>query len=229
MNPTALLLSAVLLATAGTASAQKMRSDDMGQAPMGDAKRIRITYENLTASQVISPSAFISHTASAPALYMVGIPASFFLQRMAEEGNAGPLLSGNVVKTLGGAFGSSVTATVLPPGMTRTVELDVTRDHPMISGFAMLVMTNDGFVGVNNMDAFNMRRPMTMDLFAMDAGTERNTEKGEHMVAMMGSDRAPEKGVVQRHTGLRGNADAPGAWKFDPARPVARITFAPAR
>jgi len=229
LTATALMLAAAILATAGAASAQQMRSDDMGQAPMGDAKRIRITYENLTASQVISPSAFISHNASAPALYMEGKPASFFLQRMAEEGNAGPLLSGSVVKTLGGAFGSSITATALPPGMTRTVELDVTREHPMISGFAMLVMTNDGFVGVSSMDAFNLRQPTTIDLYAMDAGTERNTEMGEHLVALMGSGRAPEEGVVTRHTGLRGDADAPGGWKFDPARPVARITFAPVR
>jgi len=34
---------------------------------------------------------------------------------------------------------------------------------------------------------------------------------------------------VQKHAGLKGDADAPGEWKFDPAKPVARITITPTK
>jgi hypothetical protein len=33
--------------------------------------------------------------------------------------------------------------------------------------------------------------------------------------------------VVTAHKGIRGNADAPAAWKFDPGKPVARVTITP--
>jgi len=32
---------------------------------------------------------------------------------------------------------------------------------------------------------------------------------------------------VHRHRGIRGDADAPADWRFDPNRPVARLTIAP--
>jgi hypothetical protein len=66
-----------------------------------------------------------------------------------------------------------------------------------------------------------------MDLFAWDAGTENNNERGDFLIAMEGTGRDPENGVIHRHQGIRGDADAPGAWKFDPERPVARITLTP--
>jgi hypothetical protein len=200
--------------------------DDMGHAPGG--KRIRITYENLTAGQVLSPSVFFSHNASAPTLFKEGEPASFGLMRIAEEGNAGPMLSEAVTKTVGGAFGAYIQGVSVQPGKSRTVELDVDPAHPMISGVFMLVMTNDGFTGINGIKALGLTHPMTMDLYAYDAGTEKNNERADYLIAMRGTARDPENGVVRRHTGIRGDADAPGTWKFDPARPVARITIAPA-
>lgn len=200
--------------------------DDMGSAP-GTGKRVRITYENLTAGQVFSPSVFFSHNGAAPALFTPGKPVPFTTMRIAEEGNAGPLLSAVVTKTFGGAFGSAEQGISVQPGKSRTIELEVTPQFPMISGIFMLVMTNDGFVGVTNVDAYRLTRPATMDLMAWDAGTERNNERGDYLVAMEGASRDPENGVVTRHTGIRGDADAPGAWKFDPARPVARITITP--
>jgi hypothetical protein len=61
------------------------------------------------------------------------------------------------------------------------------------------------------------------------AGTEKNNEKKSHLIAMMGTERDPENGVVATHQGIRGDADAPADWKFDTAKPVARITLAPVR
>lgn len=212
----------------GSAQAQMMAPDDRGNSVMGNGKRVLITYENLTAGQVLSPSVFFSHNASAPKLFEVGKPASFYLMRIAEEGNAGPLLSAVVTHAIGGAYGSVITAAATQPGKSRTVVLEVDPQHPMISGAFMLVMTNDGFAGVNGMNAYGLDHPVSMDLYAYDAGTERDNEQGPYLIAMQGTERDPEHGVVLRHAGIRGDADAPGIWKFDPRRPVARITIAPA-
>lgn len=170
---------------------------------------------------------FVSHNRAAPALFEPGKPAPFGTQRIAEEGNVGPFLSGQVINTLGGAFGSAVSGISVPPGRSRTVELEVTPRFPLVSGMFMLVMTNDGFAGASAVDAYAVTQPVTMMVMALDAGTERNNERGTHLIAMEGTERDPENGVVAPHQGIRGDADAPGAWKFDPARPVARITITP--
>jgi hypothetical protein len=170
----------------------------------------------LTPSQVFSPSVFFSHNESAPPLFKEGEKASFGLMRIAEEGNAGPLLSAEIVKKLGGPFGTAVQAISTPPGAKRSVDIEVTKDHPMLSGAWMLVMTNDGFTGISGVNAF-----------AYDAGTENNNEKKSHLIAMMGTERDPENGTVTRHKGIRGDADAPADWKFDVSKPVAKITIAP--
>ncbi len=115
------------------------------------------------------------------------------------------------------------------PGKKGVVELEVTREHPMISGGWMLSMTNDGFAAVNAVNAFELTQPRTMELLAMEAGTEKNNEKKAYLVAFMGVERDPEGGVVQKHAGLKGDADAPAEWKFDPAKPVATITITPTK
>jgi hypothetical protein len=66
-----------------------------------------------------------------------------------------------------------------------------------------------------------------MELFAYDAGIEKNNEKKAHLFAMMGTERDEEGGVVTRHQGIRGDADAPADWKFDTSKPVARNIIAP--
>lgn len=193
----------------------------------GGAKQVRITYENMTTGQGFSPPVFMSHSASAPPLFRMGEKASFGLMRLAEEGNTGPLLD-DAGKMMGKAVGMAATGLPIPPGKTsRAIEIEVSRDHPMISGAWMLGMTNDGFTGVSGVDAFALDKPMTVELMAMEAGTEKNNEKKAFLIAMMGTERDPEGGVVQKHAGIRGDADAPAEWKFDPAKPVARITFTP--
>lgn len=192
-----------------------------------DAKRVRITYENLTTGQGFSPSVFMSHNGSATPLFKEGEKASFGLMRLAEEGNTGPLLV-DAGKMMGKTIGMAATGLPTPPGMkSHSIEVEVTREHPMISGAFMLGMTNDGFTGVSSVNAYEMTGPKTMDLMAWEAGTEKNDEKKANLIAMMGTGRDPEDGVVARHKGIRGDADAPAEWKFDPMKPVARITIEP--
>jgi hypothetical protein len=212
-----------LLATAAVTLLSTFANGTQAQ----DIKRVRITYENLTESQVFSPSVFFSHNASAPALFEPGEKASFGLMRIAEEGNSGPLLSAEVVKKIGGPFGYAATAVSTLPGSSRTVDVEVSRKHPMISGAFMLVMTNDGFTGINGVNAYELSEPRTFELVAYDAGTEKNNEEKSHLIAMMGTARDPEGGTVTKHKGIRGDADAPESWKFDTTQPVARLTITP--
>jgi hypothetical protein len=220
-----LLLAAIAVMAVG-ASAQTLPSPGDNGAAVGNGHRVRITYENLTAGQPFSPSVFVSHNRAAPPMFMEGQPASFGLMRLAEEGNVAPLADG-AAATLGGAFGSAIIGLPTLPGHSRTIVLEVTAEHPMVSGVFMLGRTNDGFSGVSAINAFSLRRPITIEAYAWDAGTENNNERGSDLIAMMGTGRDPENGVVQRHRGIRGDADAPGTWKFDPSRPVVRITIVP--
>jgi hypothetical protein len=203
------------------------RNVAVGPNPAKSAKVVRITYENLTDGQIFSPSVFFSHNSSAPPLFTEGKKAPFGLMRIAEEGNMGPLLSEMVVHSLGGAYGSVVQGVSTLPGHSRTVELTVDAQHPMITGAFMLVMTNDGFTGIGQVDAYHLEKAVTMDLRAYDAGTETNNEDKDYLIALQGTERSPEKGVVHHHQGIKGDKDASPAWRFDPQKPVSRITITP--
>jgi hypothetical protein len=189
-------------------------------------KRVRITHQNLTAGQGFAPSVFMSHNAGAPKLYNIGGKASFGLAQLAETGNVGPV-AGIAGKMMGKFVGRAVIGLPTMPGGTGQVDLEVSRAHPMVSGAWMLGMTNDGFTGLSGVNAYELTRPRTINAMAMDAGSERNNERRPFLVALMGTRPDPENGSVKRHAGIRGGADAPANWKFDPARPVARITITP--
>ena len=215
-------LSRILVATAlsGALATSVVLAQGSG------TKRVRITYQNLTTGQAFSPSVFMSHNAAAPKLFGMGAKASPGLARLAEDGNVAPIAD-MAGKMMGRAVGKSDIGLPTMPGKTGMVELTVDRSHPMVSGAWMLSMTNDGFAGVNGVNAYEMRGPQTINVMAHDAGSEKNNERRAYLVALMGIARDPDGGVVTRHEGIRGNADAPAAWKFDPGKPVARITITP--
>lgn len=189
-------------------------------------RRVRITYQNLTSGQGFSPSVFMAHNASAPKLWTAGGKASFGLAQLAESGNVGPI-AGMAGMAKGKTAGNAAIGLPTMPGKTGTVVLDVSRSHPMVSGAWMLGMTNDGFSGVSGVNAYALTKPMALIVPAYDAGSEKNNERKPYLVALMGTHADPEGGTVKRHSGLRGGGDAPAAWKFDPAKPVARVTITP--
>jgi hypothetical protein len=196
----------------------------------GETRSFEITVMNLTPSdtmesgQPFSPQLFVTHNQSAEPLFKVGQAASFGLQRMAEEGNSGPVLSAVIVPMLGKSYGHATTQISILPGQSRSTYITTTSAFPMLSAFWMLVRTNDGFTGLDAIDLWNINDEKTIELGAYDAGTERNNEKAPFLVAKMGSNRDPENGVVRMHPGLKGGSDAPASWKFDPNL-VARITI----
>ena len=215
-------LTSILLATALTGAVATTAV--IAQGP--GTKQVRITYQNLTGGQAFSPSVFMSHNGSAPKLFAMGGKASPGLARLAEDGNVAPIAD-MAGKMIGRAVGKSDIGLPTMPGRTGMVELEVSRSHPMVSGAWMLSMTNDGFTGINGINAYNLRRPQVINVPAYDAGSEKNNERRPFLVALMGIARDPDASAVSRHRGIRGDADAPPAWRFDPNRPVARITITP--
>jgi hypothetical protein len=217
----------------GISSAQDLRPFPSFQNPvLADSsripggKRIRITYENLTPNQLLSASTFYSHITGLPPLFKEGSPASVGVMRTAEEGNVA-VQADFVTIRIGGPYGSVALATGTTAGQSRTLELDVSEKYPLITGLFMIVQTNDGFSGVTNVDAYRMTAPVSMDLYAYDAGTERNNELAPYLIIQGGLERDPESEPVKRHPGIKGDADLLPKWKFDPSKPVARITFTP--
>lgn len=188
-------------------------------------RRVAIEYEDLTRTQPLSSAPFVSHAAGLH-LWEDGKPAGVPIQVLAEDGNPEWIL-GAAVSGAGKEYGDAAMGLPTPPGGKRRVELQVDERHPMVSGAWMLGETNDGFAGIDAVDAYHLRAPMTVEVFALDAGTEINSEKKEFTPALGGLLRDPEHGVVARHSGARGDADLPASFRFDPAKPVGRVTVTP--
>jgi hypothetical protein len=160
-------------------------------------------------------------------LFALGQPASEQLWNVAEGGNIGPYSSAAAAALASGSLGSAGVAVHTPPGATRTLYISVDEAHPLLSGVWMLGMTNDGFGGLEAIDAWALTGPTTIDIRGYDAGSERNNEARGFLGALGdGNMRDPEDGIVTVHTGIRGDADAPIAWNFDPNL-VARVTITP--
>ena len=189
------------------------------------SRRVAIEYEELTRTQASSSAPFVSHVAGMH-LWEVGKPAGVPIQVLAEDGNPEWIL-GAAVSGAGKDYGDAAMGLPALPGGKRRVELQVDERHPMVSGAWMLGETNDGFAGIDAVDAYHLRAPITVEVFALDAGTETNNEKAAFTPALGGLLRDPEQGVVARHPGVRGDADLPASFRFDPAKPVGRVTITP--
>lgn len=180
---------------------------------------------NMMSGQQFSPTTLVTHNANAPKLFEVGFPASFGLQRIAEEGNEGPLSTAVVVPNQGILFGEEKILPSILPGQTRSTVIYAERRFPLLSMVWMLVRTNDGFSGLDSIDlySFRNREIRTYDLVSYDAGTEVNNELNLFLIAREGTERQPENSVVTSpHPGIHGGGDAPGTWGFDPQL-VARV------
>jgi len=210
-------------------SANTMGGDAMGghDMMMKHPKAIEIAIQDLTTGQPFSPSYFDSRGAAAAPLFQLGDKAPDALVSVAEGGNIGDF-SVMAAKDAGKTFGEAALAIHTLPGQTRTLIIHVDKDHPLIDGVWMLGNTNDGFSGFTGFNAYDLRKPATLEVRGYDAGSEKNNEKKGYLGALGGGNmRDPENGVITYHTGIRGDADAPKEWNWDVSKPVAKITFTP--
>ena len=191
----------------------------------------RVTLTNLTSAaqtsgapiaqtgQRLSPPVFVTHS-SAYNLYTLGQAAPETIWRIAEGGNRSFLLT--EVNALVGSSVLSVAAPLsapLPQQQSVTVDVQADASHHFLSFASMLGWTNDGFVGVRNLDLSAINGTQTVSLFGYDAGSEKNSEKNGFLGALgNGNARDLENGVITNHLGIRGDADAPAAWNWLPGQ-----------
>ncbi|MCW8931810.1 MAG: spondin domain-containing protein [Gammaproteobacteria bacterium] len=138
------------------------------------AKDISVKITNLTNGLYFTPILVSAHSKEVD-FYNLGEPASEELQAMAEGGNISELSS------IAGAFGADIVENpaegLLAPGHSATAEINkLQRKNKYLSIVAMLLPTNDGFVGADAIKIPNKAGTYTYYLNGYDAGTEVNNE-----------------------------------------------------
>jgi hypothetical protein len=136
-------------------------------------KAVRVEITNLTNATYFTPLLIAAHRPELH-LFRLGSPASGELQAMAEGGD----LSGLILELEagGGDYVADPAGGLLAPGDSASATLEIGNRNRNLSVTAMLLPTNDGFVGLNAMPI--PRRPgvYTVYLRGYDAGTEANDE-----------------------------------------------------
>jgi hypothetical protein len=218
---------AVLALFLGLAVVGQSVTDHVAHAQAGSTYEVKIT--NLTPGQSFTPILAATHS-SATSIFLSGTPASDQLKTLAEEGNVAPLTS--LLNSMPAAVMQVVSGSGLTtPGVTASLSLMGGGTFDRVSIAAMLIPTNDTFVGINT----TLPTDSTLKVvygFAYDAGTEVNDET----CASIPGPNYPEcggpgtggspgngEGAVVISGGIRGIADfgSDRDWR----NPVARITI----
>lgn len=138
------------------------------------AQSLSISIQNITSGIYFTPFLVSAHNAQAH-LYQLGYPASAHLQAMAEGGDISGLASD--LDVLNADQVSNPAEGLLAPGATvDNIMLDLSDGNNKLSIVAMLLPTNDGFVGLDSWSIPTEAGTYTFYLNGYDAGTEANNE-----------------------------------------------------
>lgn len=228
-RPGRLAVSLLALPLALLACDQPIQAPELSASAAVDraqeAATYRVTVHNTTgALQPLSPPPVAIHNPGV-SLYDVGATASVGVERIAEGGDFGPMVSAleatNQVFDVAVAFGS-VNGDPGPilPGTSASVEV---QGPPglRLSLVAMLACTNDGFTGLRSVRLpRDVGETLTYGSDSYDAGTEQNTEAIDDLapgcvMATTGSpggtaDDQPsvaEDDVIRAHPGIDADTD----------------------
>jgi len=136
------------------------------------ARDVGVEITNLSNGTYFTPLLVAAHNRNTR-LFELGSPASAHLQALAEGGDISGLATD--VEAAGGVVGSN--GGLLAPGDSASVVLEVRgRSTARMSIVAMLLPTNDGFVGLDSLRIPKHRGRYTYYLNGYDAGTEANDE-----------------------------------------------------
>lgn len=138
----------------------------------------KVTITNITRGQTFTPQLLVTHNAKVQ-LFQLGQPAGDNLELLAEAGATQPFTDyllglGNrvgEVKTIGG---------LLAPGDSVSTRITAGHRQGFISMGAMLIPTNDTFVGANRV-RLPRQGERSVFLRAYDAGTELNDQNCANM------------------------------------------------
>ncbi len=211
------------------------------------AQELTVTVENLTNGINFTPLLVAAHT-SDTSVFRTGTEASTSLQAMAEGGDLVDLVAD--LTTADATLVQDPAAGMLAPGQSTTTEEISTdeTDNRYLSVVAMMLPTNDGFVGLDSWMIPRKAGTYKMDIYAYDAGTEANnelinSEGGEPGVLGIPADPGDNSGIdgtgvttvetntkIHVHRGILGDSDLTGGlsdlnravhrWQ----NPVARVT-----
>jgi len=204
---------------------------------------IDIEITNLTHGSYFTPLLFTAHSEGSH-LFEAGTQASAAIQAMAEGGGLDGLI--DIATSIGAATAENPADGLLSPGTSTSVSNWDTGDNTRLSVTAMVLPTNDGFVGLDAWSIPDTPGTYTIMLNAYDAGTEANDEivNGGGMSGVAGIPVDPgmnngenATGVtteeantnVHIHRGVIGDTDAEGGTSDLDARihrwlnPVARL------
>ena len=145
----------------------------LGQAV---AAEFTVTVKNLTNGIYFTPLLITAHDGDTR-LFETGSPASEALQAMAEGGDISKLLAkvgGEDRDTVANPAGGLLT----PGGIVSDIYFNTDRTHNRyLSLVAMLLPTNDGFVGLDSLLLPRIPGTYRYYLVGYDAGTEANDER----------------------------------------------------
>ena len=136
------------------------------------AQNVEVKFTNLTHGLNFTPLLVAAHPAN-DSLFTVATPASASLQAMAEGGDTAGLIVD--LDNAGGKYVANPASGLLAPAATTTATFD-TEGNEYLSIVAMLLPTNDGFVGLDSWKIPTEPGTYTVYLDAYDAGTEVNNE-----------------------------------------------------
>lgn len=166
------------------------------------AAELDLKLTNLTQGLHFTPILITAHT-SDDTLFEVAMPATTALQTMAEGGNLAPLID------QANAAGSDIIANpaegLLAPSTSTMTTLTTAEANEYLSITAMLLPTNDGFVGLNSWKIPKEAGTYSVYLNAYDAGTEGNNElvvEGSGSPGTPGIPAAPGGNAGSGGTGL---------------------------
>ena len=196
--------------------------------PLGQAMaaEFTVTVKNLTNGIYFTPLLITAHDGDTH-LFETGSPASEALQAMAEGGN----ISG-LIEMVGGVDGDTVAnpaGDLLPPGgIVSDVYFNTKRTrNRYLSLVAMLLPTNDGFVGLDSLRIPRVPGIYKYYLVGYDAGTEANDERltgggapgvpgipgapgGDAGTGGSGASGVDTNSTVHIHRGVVGDTDSKG-------------------
>jgi len=137
------------------------------------AADLTISLTNLTHGSHFTPLLFSAHDASQH-IFEIGTSASTSLQAMAEGGDISGLV--NDLSALNADTTSNPAAGLTAPGQTVNFDMTTMDINTHLSIAAMILPTNDGFVGLDSLAIPTKTGSYTYYLNGYDAGTEINDE-----------------------------------------------------
>ncbi len=166
-------------------------------------REIEVEITNLTNATYFTPLLVAAHGPNLH-LFEVATSASAALQAMAEGGDLAGLIDDVVAAN--GRYVADPAGGLLAPGGSATATLEIDARTRYLSTTAMLLPTNDGFVGLDGMVIPRQAGVYTVYLNGYDAGTEANDEliTGGGMPGVPGIPADPSGGAGTGGTGVAG-------------------------